>query len=149
MHGKQKRLKMTTEELNKLRKFRAQLNKMGYELDLMLTPKAGANFTIKPQKTTNYSRVDMETAQYLLKLVQTNMSYVKTPTAARMADWADAIRKLREIDGYKPELITKVIEWTQNDNFWRTNIRSGVKLREKFETLLASIQREQQGRPLL
>lgn len=49
--------------------------------------------------------------------------------------WLDAADKLVRIDGYTPDQILKVVDWCQADPFWKTNILSTPKLREKFEQL--------------
>jgi hypothetical protein len=53
--------------------------------------------------------------------------------------WADDIRKMVELDKHTPEEIAKVFEWTNRDNFWRTNILSPSKLRQKFSQLHAKM----------
>jgi hypothetical protein len=52
----------------------------------------------------------------------------------------DDIEKLNRIDGYEFKIIEAVIRWSQQDEFWKQNIRSTSKLREKFETLLVKAQ---------
>lgn len=54
----------------------------------------------------------------------------------KVTSWCDDIRKLVEIDGRAVEEVEKVIDWCQDDPFWKSNILSGRKLREKFPTLL-------------
>ncbi|MBE0425775.1 MAG: replication protein [Nitrospirae bacterium] len=49
--------------------------------------------------------------------------------------WADAIEKLHRIDKQTVEDIKTVIEWSQKDPFWKVNILSGEKLREKWDVL--------------
>lgn len=49
--------------------------------------------------------------------------------------WHQAMDKLSRIDGYTPDQITQVIDWSQQDQFWSSNILSASKLREKFDTL--------------
>ena len=50
-------------------------------------------------------------------------------------NWSRDIEKLHRIDGRSWEDIEKVIDWSQNSAFWRTNILSGKKLRDKIDTL--------------
>jgi phage replication O-like protein O len=49
--------------------------------------------------------------------------------------WADPIEKLHRIDKQRVEDIRAVIEWSQADSFWKQNILSGDKLREKWDQL--------------
>ncbi len=57
--------------------------------------------------------------------------------------WADDIRKLVEIDGRDIATVEAVIDWCQDDDFWKANILSGAKLRKQFTTLL--LQRQNNG----
>lgn len=55
---------------------------------------------------------------------------------ADMQKWADEFRKLWEIDKVQDKrLIADVIDWVTSDSFWRTNVLSAKKLREKFGEL--------------
>ncbi|OIK13587.1 hypothetical protein BIV60_13790 [Bacillus sp. MUM 116] len=50
--------------------------------------------------------------------------------------WADDFRKLVEIDGVNnKKQILALMEWVTQDPFWRTNILSAKKFREKFGEL--------------
>lgn len=51
----------------------------------------------------------------------------------------DDINNLNRLDGYDFDVIKAVIEWSQQDDFWKQNIRSTAKLRDKFETLLVKV----------
>ena len=64
-----------------------------------------------------------------------------------LENWAKAIDKLHRIDGRSWEEIEKAIDWSQNDSFWRTNILSGEKLREKIDTLEDQMARENKRAP--
>lgn len=51
------------------------------------------------------------------------------------AKWLDAADKMLRLDGFTPEQVESLIDWTAQDEFWRTNIRSMPKLREKADVL--------------
>jgi phage replication O-like protein O len=55
---------------------------------------------------------------------------------ANLQKWADEFRKLVELDGVedKKQILT-VMDWVTQDPFWRTNVLSAKKLREKFGEL--------------
>lgn len=57
----------------------------------------------------------------------------------------DAMRLLIDKDGRTPEQIAACIRWCQADEFWRSNILSASKLRDKYDQLRlkASAQRTQ------
>lgn len=54
---------------------------------------------------------------------------------ANLQKWADDCRKLLEIDKIDKVLIRDVIDWTTSHSFWKSNILSASKLREKFQDL--------------
>ena len=64
----------------------------------------------------------------------------KTPNRTRAN--ANSIRLLIDRDGYELDQIRYVIRWCQQDNFWKSNILSPKKLREKFPQLVARIKAE-------
>jgi hypothetical protein len=49
--------------------------------------------------------------------------------------WRDAARLMIDKDGRTEEQIAWLIEWCQRDEFWRANVLSMPKLREKFDQL--------------
>jgi len=69
----------------------------------------------------------------------------KDPTDSLMEKWVAEIEKLNRLGpvgvkesehkGYSWEEIRKIIDWCQDDNFWKANILSTAKLREKIITL--------------
>ncbi len=54
---------------------------------------------------------------------------------ADMQKWADEFRKLLEIDKVDKKLAKEVMDWVTEDSFWKTNIMSAKKLRDKFRDL--------------
>jgi len=60
-------------------------------------------------------------------------------------NWHDAARLLIDKDGYTPEQIMYVARFATTDEFWKSNILSIPKLRDKFESL--KIKAQAQARP--
>ena len=60
-------------------------------------------------------------------------------TERRLQEWGEAIDKLHRIDGRDFVQIDSVIRWAKSDIFWKSNIISGKKLREKFSILVAKM----------
>lgn len=54
---------------------------------------------------------------------------------SNMQSWSDDMRKLIEIDEVDKHLAKEVMDWVTEDSFWRTNVLSAKKLREKFMEL--------------
>ena len=58
-----------------------------------------------------------------------------------LSKWLDAMDKIERLNGYTVDQIKAVIEWSQQDEFWKSNILSVPKLREKIDTLIMQMQR--------
>ncbi|MFE3576873.1 hypothetical protein [Lysinibacillus sp. NPDC059133] len=56
-----------------------------------------------------------------------------------MNTWADSMRLMMEQDNRTVEQIEYLIDWSQANAFWKTNILSTKKLREKATTLIRQI----------
>jgi len=74
-----------------------------------------------------------EQGELLKSLVLRNNPTSKTPK--NLLSWVTEIDKLKRIDGKSDVDVEAVIRWCQDDLFWRSNILSGGKLREKFDQL--------------
>jgi hypothetical protein len=68
-----------------------------------------------------------------------NDAYVRR---SRSEGWIAAMDRLIRIDGRSPEAIERAIAWIHDHPFWRSNVLSAPKLREKFDTLLLQAERE-------
>jgi phage replication O-like protein O len=67
---------------------------------------------------------------------------------ANLQTWADDFRKLVELDGVEDKkLIKKVMDWVTSHHFWRTNVLSGKKFREKFGELAIKMNEESKPNP--
>ena len=60
--------------------------------------------------------------------------------------WRTQARLMIDRDGRTVEEITRIIDWAEGNDFWRANVLSLPKLRQKFDTLRLQAQRPQ-GRP--
>ena len=58
-----------------------------------------------------------------------------TKRATTITRWSTDIEKINRLDGQSWADIEAVIGWCQGDSFWRGNILTGSKLREKFDQL--------------
>lgn len=66
---------------------------------------------------------------------------------ADLQKWADEFRKLVELDGVKDKhLIKDVMDWVTTDDFWKTNILSAKKFRQKFGELALKMKVAQKPR---
>lgn len=56
-----------------------------------------------------------------------------------LQEWAVHVDRLIRLDGRTTELVERVIRWSQQDKFWRSNILSTRKLRKQFVSLKAKM----------
>jgi hypothetical protein len=93
----------------------------------------------------------LQAAERLLGLVVVNnpsSTLAKAPEDRRRATavrWADTMRLLHEVDRHSWEEIASLVDWCQADQFWRSNILSADKLREKWDQLTAKKNASQGG----
>lgn len=89
----------------------------------------------------------LDIAFKLAELAKANFPFVK-PTS--LTDWAADIEKIHTIDKQPVELINGIAQWSQTDDFWKKQIRSGAALRRHFEKLYiagkSAYDKQQKGR---
>lgn len=79
----------------------------------------------------------------LAQLVAANGS--KRPRVSK--EWATEEDRMLRLDERDPELAEHLIRWCQGDGFWRANVMSMPKFREKFDTLRLHAARDQESGP--
>ncbi|MCC9023006.1 Replication protein O [Bacillus nakamurai] len=95
---------------------------------------------IKPSRL-KYEICDMENAEYLFKEIQNNNPDAKKPNLEK---WANEFRLIRERDKRTDEQIKYLINWSQQDSFWKTNILSPASLRKQFDRLVTKIKSDKE-----
>ena len=100
----------------------------------------------KPQdKYERYepSESAMWCVDYLIQSILDDFPKQRVPrTEPEKKKWALHIDRLRRTDGIGVDDIKETLVWTMQNEFWRTNIRSTGKFREKFQTLYLQSRRE-------
>jgi hypothetical protein len=77
-------------------------------------------------------RADVEgICKHLADRIEANGS--KRPTTT--AQWRTSARLMLDKDGRSEQDVHAAIDWCQNNEFWRSNVMSLPKLREKFDTM--------------
>lgn len=71
-------------------------------------------------------------SQHLALRIRENNPKAKEPDLQK---WARSIDLMMRIDNRGQDEIRAIIDWSQTDEFWKANILSTDKLREKFDTL--------------
>ena len=99
---------------------------------------------VTPEPTPiNEHRPDVDAVcQHMAASVQRRTGRAPRITAA----WRTQARLMIDRDGRSVEEITRIIDWAEGNDFWRANVLSVPKLRQKFDTLRLQSQRPQ-GRP--
>lgn len=106
---------------------------------------AGAPSDLDSKRDLNEGREDVERlCVHLADRIEANGS--KRPTIGKA--WRDAARLLMDVDGHPEDKVRKAIDWCQDHEFWRSNILSMPKLREKYETLRLQAQRDSNVRSI-
>jgi hypothetical protein len=96
----------------------------------------------QPSSSEPAPRADVDAlCTHLADRIEANGS--KRPTIGQR--WRDAARRLIDIDGRTEQQIHAAIDWCQGDEFWRSNILSMPKLREKYEQMRLQASRTTNG----
>lgn len=73
----------------------------------------------------------------LIRSVVDQFEGAKVPdTIAAKIKWCDQIEKMKRLDCRSEQDIQEALNFAITDQFWKSNIRSTSKLREKFDTLI-------------
>lgn len=79
-----------------------------------------------------YTPEDEVCAQWLFDRIKKTIPDHKPP---KLSTWANDVRLMRERDNRTHREICELFGWAQDDSFWRANILSPAKLREKWNQL--------------
>lgn len=90
------------------------------------------NTSRQKTKTPKWTPEDRELAAYMLKQIRE-----VAPSSKGSKGWPDHIRLMRERDGHSYAQIRAMFDWANRDSFWKVNILSPAKLREKWPQLEA------------
>lgn len=113
-----------------------------YTENLDTNSKSSKSKSIKSKSSKSIEKVFDENATRLANLlaVRTKANYDFTKiTDTILKQWSADIEKIHRIDKYDWQLIEGVLEWSQKDDFWCQNVRSGKTLRKQFEKLLVKM----------
>lgn len=86
----------------------------------------------KAEKTPKYTDEDVRCAEWIFdRILKTNPNHSRP----KFAKWADEVRLLRDGKKVTHRDICEMFDWAHSDSFWRANILSPSKLREKWDQL--------------
>lgn len=128
----------------KMRRFREKqsvtLESLPVTCDVELELEKDIDTTRKKQSPCfDHAHKAYKCAAYLDGKIRELMPNKKATEESTLQKWADAFDKTNRINGYEWELIGEVLEFSQEDDFWKTNILSGDKFRKQFEQLYAKM----------
>jgi hypothetical protein len=89
----------------------------------------------KPQE---FNSEYFDLSETLLTEIRKNLPTFKTPI--HISKWAAEVDKMVRLDSRTVREIEFLIKWSQQDDFWKANILSMGKLREKFDQLMIKAQ---------
>lgn len=89
-----------------------------------------------PKQAYDESSIYFKLANALYQKILENNPNHKQPDLQK---WSNDVRLMMERDKRTEEQIIYTIKWCQNNEFWRSNILSISKLREKFDQLIIQI----------
>lgn len=89
----------------------------------------------KSKKKFADDSTEMRLAMYLFAKIKENNSEHKLLTNSQKQKWADSIRLMMERDNRTAQQIKNMIDWCQQDDFWKQNILSTAKLRKQYDTM--------------
>lgn len=96
-----------------------------------------------PRKSFTLDSVEMRLVVRLLERIKANNAKFREPN--RQA-WCKDIGLMLKRDGRTPEEVERVIDFAQQDEFWRCNILSAYSLRRQFDRLYMQSQTRRKNR---
>lgn len=112
------------------------------DLDMAAIRWAVAKLTPKPRQAAKkhaFSASDMAVAKWMWALILKLQPSRKPPS---FESWANEIRLMVEMDGRTHDDIERLFALVQADDFWRTNVLSPSKLRDKWDDLSLQLPRK-------
>lgn len=116
-----------------------QMEDNGFQMDTEEKGREDKRSKKKSEKnqTVKFTAEDMRLAELLIALIQQNNP--EWQMRGNKDTWAENVNKLHRLDERTYEQIETMIRWVQSDSFWKQNILSTAKLREKFNDLIPRI----------
>lgn len=93
----------------------------------------------RPKRVYDEQSVHYKLAFRLYQNILNNNPEYKQPN---LQNWANDVRLMMEADNRTEEQIVYLMDWCQNDSFWKSNILSTSKLREKFDQLVIRVKED-------
>lgn len=99
-----------------------------------------------PKQVYDENSIHFKLANRLYEKILENNPQHKKPN---FQEWSNDIRLMMERDQRTDEQIEYLIDWCQQNAFWKVNILSPSKLREKFDQLVLKVKQDRHKQPQL
>lgn len=99
-------------------------------------PSAG---TKKLKQVFAHDSLPYRAARWLADQIEGRLPNCTAHSEATLQSWAADFDKCHRLDGHSWEDIDKVLQFSQFDSFWQSNILSGGKFRKQYTQLLAKM----------
>ena len=115
-----------------------------------ITTQRGAGDAPKPyiQPSIEPSSVFMSEAMNLCELLAHEIEANGSRKPKITSRWVQDMEKIMRLDNRSPEQVRLAILWCQDNAFWKANILSPTKLREKYDQLRLQASRDVERHPL-
>lgn len=111
-----------------------------------VNPMSAGEYSKKEKNTYAEDSDAYQAACYLARSIKKNYPELKQPEEKDLQRWAADFDKCHRLDKHSWDDISDVLAFSQKNSFWRQNIRSGNKFREKYETLLIRMKEADNGK---
>ncbi len=102
--------------------------------------------TVRNKKEFSADMPAYQLSAYLLKKIKDNIPDYQEPN---MQKWSATTDLILRVDKKDAELVREVIDFSQEDSFWCTNIHSPTNLRKHFNQLAMQRKRQRSSPPVL
>lgn len=105
-------------------------------INSFVPPPAG---TKRPKQVFEHDSLPYRAARWLADQIEERLPNCTPHTEATLQNWAADFDKCHRLDKHDWEDINAVLQFSQFDPFWQTNILSGGKFRKQYTQLLAKM----------
>jgi hypothetical protein len=99
-------------------------------------PSAG---TKRSKQVFEHDSLPYRAARWLADQIEERLPNCTAHSEATLQSWAADFEKCNRLDKHDWESINEVLQFSQSDSFWQSNILSGGKFRKQFTQLLAKM----------
>ena len=97
------------------------------------------NGSTKTKPTFEHGSLPYRAPRWLADQIEERLPNCTAHSETTLQNWAADFDKCHRLDGHSWEDIDKVLQFSQFDSFWQSNILSGGKFRKQYTQLLAKM----------